>query len=409
MTQRILLLPLVLAIPVACGGGDGANRDPILLGVVNPASGDLAPEGRNQQEALALALDEINGAGGVVGRQLELDLRDDGSSAAGAMAAYGQLLADGVPVILGPDHSGGVVAIAAQLRDGKTLTISGSATSPALATLDDGGYFFRTAPSDAMQAVVMAERIRAERRQHLCVVYRDDAYGAAVAAMLRTHLADAALEIVEASYDPATALSQVMDACEPVRAQPEPGVVFITFQADGRLILDDAAARGWTTATQKIFLCGNRNQTVFDALSRAEAFEGAIGTTNTGPDAAGVAGARRAAFRERFLAAHGHASAPYGENHYDATYLAAMAIEIAGAADDRAAMTRTAAGAEGDAGDWAALRAAIAADGEANYRGASGEVDLDASGELRPPYYVGLWTIHDGMIVDTEVVTIEAP
>jgi branched-chain amino acid transport system substrate-binding protein len=406
MTPRVLTLALAAA---ACGGGGGDDA-PIGIGLVTPITGDLGVAGRNQQESALLAVAEINAAGGVLGRPLAVELRDDATSAAGAAAAYGQLLGYEVSAILGPIHSAGARAIGDQIRGGHTITISGGATSPDLAELDDGGFFFRTVPSDAVQAIVLAQRIVAAGHQRVCIVHRDDPYGVGLADALRTRLT--ALDVVGAPYDPDGDLQGAMVPCEPARTGPAGGVVFVTFEGDGRVILADAAVRGWSAASHGIYLVdGNRRPELFAALGDASAFEGATGTAPTGPDPSTGAGTRLRAFQDRFLARYGREAATNGENHYDSLYLAALAIEIAGVTDGDAIRDAVALTSEGDAiatGDWAALRAAVA-QGGVDYQGASGEVDLDpVTGDPLPPYYVRLWTLSRGAIVDLEVVTVDA-
>src|SRR5690606_37463763 len=104
------------------------------------------------------------------------------------------------------------------------------------------------------------------------------------------------------SSDPATAdLETVMDPCDAVLSSPNPAVVFITFEADGRIILDDAASRGWDATDERIFMVdGNRKQGLIDSLVAAASFDGALGTAPSGPDPATPAGERLLAFETRF-------------------------------------------------------------------------------------------------------------
>jgi ABC-type branched-subunit amino acid transport system substrate-binding protein len=207
-----------------------------------------------------------------------------------------------------------------------------------------------------------------------------------------------------------------MEACEELLVEPAPGVLFITFEGDGRLIFDDAADRGWSATTHRIFLVdGNKSQELFSGLLPAtiEAFDGAIGTAPSGPDPGSVAGERRRAFQSRFFDKFEREVAGEAEDQYDAVYLAAAAIELAGTVEDhdaiRVAMARTHTGAAVDAGDWGAVRAAAAAGNEVDFQGASGDVNLDpATGELLPPYYISLWSIADGQIEDGEVEVIDS-
>jgi ABC-type branched-subunit amino acid transport system substrate-binding protein len=196
-----------------------------------------------------------------------------------------------------------------------------------------------------------------------------------------------------------------------VLAATAPGIVFVTFESDGALLLDAAAGRGWSARDGAFFVDGNRRAELFSALRQPAAFEGATGTAPSGPPPDSSAGPRLASFEARFMARYQRGPATNAENHYDAAYLAALAIELAGSADEpeaiRDAIGRTTGGAPVLAGDWAGARAVIASHGQLDYQGASGEVDLDpGTGELLPPYYVRLWTVDHQLIVDREFVTI---
>src|SRR5688572_30143091 len=152
--------PPLFVVLVACSGGGGGDPEPIELGFLAPLTGDIAAFGRDLVDASNLALEEINDGGGVLGgREIRLEVYDTGTSATGASIGYTALLNQQVPVILGPTASSETVGVREQVKAGTTLTISQSATSPELSTLDFGGYFYRLAPSDAVQAIVLAEQI----------------------------------------------------------------------------------------------------------------------------------------------------------------------------------------------------------------------------------------------------------
>jgi branched-chain amino acid transport system substrate-binding protein len=86
-------------------------------------------------------------------------------------------------------------------------------------------------------------------------------------------------------------------------------------------------------------------------------------------------------------------AAPYASHGYDATFLIALAIEKAGAADRSkiAAALREVANAPGEVirpGEWAKAKQLIAAGTDINYEGASGAVDFDANGDVAGFYSV---------------------
>jgi branched-chain amino acid transport system substrate-binding protein len=411
--MRSIALILAAAAAVACGD-DSSEDEPIAIGVVASVTGDLAIVSEGDRKAFELAIGEINAAGGVLGRPLELDMQDDGTTPQGSELAYASLINHEAPAVLGPAYSEGVVAIEQQLRDGGTLTIGTATTSPALTDLDDGGNFFRTCPSDAVQGVVLAQLIVDQGRENICLVYRQDAYGVGLAEAMMSHL-DEGVNVIEAAYDPSMGdLSAVMDPCDSILDAGNTGAVFVTFEADGRLILDDAIARGWNASgTRRIFMVdGNKNQEIIDSLEDPSAMNGTLGTAPSGPPADSPGGMRLAAFYDAYADRYGEQPAVFAENAYDAVYVIAAAIEIAGTVTDRAAIRDAlgslSSGPAAAAGDWPAIADGAAA-GELDLLGASGEIELDlATGDLLPPYYIGVWAIREGVVADEEVVTVEA-
>ena len=66
------------------GGTDADSTEPIVFGVSGPLTGNQAEYGENWQEGFAIALDEINGAGGVNGREVQIDFQDSQGEASQA-------------------------------------------------------------------------------------------------------------------------------------------------------------------------------------------------------------------------------------------------------------------------------------------------------------------------------------
>ncbi|PJN96707.1 branched-chain amino acid ABC transporter substrate-binding protein, partial [Amaricoccus sp. HAR-UPW-R2A-40] len=85
---------------------------------------------------------------------------------------------DKVVAIVGADCSGVTTAVATNVAvPNGIVIISPSATSPALSTLDDKGFFFRTAPSDARQGEVLAEVLKDRGVTEVAVTYTNNDYG----------------------------------------------------------------------------------------------------------------------------------------------------------------------------------------------------------------------------------------
>ena len=89
---------------------------------------------------------------------------------------------DNVMAIMGPNCSGNTGAVITNvLVPNGIVSISPSATSPALTTLEDGGWFFRTAPSDARQGPVLASIAMSRGQTDMAVTHSNSDYGKGLA------------------------------------------------------------------------------------------------------------------------------------------------------------------------------------------------------------------------------------
>ena len=144
------LAMLLIPLAISCGGDDEDEVEgPFRIGVMESATGPGVTYGTVAIQAKQLAVDEINAAGGVNGRMLELIVEDSKCNAQDAITAYTKLTdVDGVKIILGTSCSGAMLGAAPQAeRDGVVL-FSGLATNPDIANAGD--YIFRTAINDEL-------------------------------------------------------------------------------------------------------------------------------------------------------------------------------------------------------------------------------------------------------------------
>lgn len=136
-------------------GDSGAKTEPIVVGGVMPLTGDGAAYGIPIQRAGEIALEEINAAGGVGGRELKVVWEDGKCDAKEATAAAQKLInIDQVKVIFGGVCSSETLAIAPLAETAKVLVVSPSSTSPDVTGAGD--FIFRTSPSDAAAGAVAA-------------------------------------------------------------------------------------------------------------------------------------------------------------------------------------------------------------------------------------------------------------
>ena len=149
----------------------------IILGFTGPIE-SLTPDMANSAE---LAFKEASDSGQLLGGQKISVVRADSTcidAAAASAAAERQITSDKVVGIMGADCSGVTTAIAnnVAIPNGVTM-ISPSATSPALSTIADNGYFFRTAPSDARQGLVLAQITIERGINTVAVTFTNNDYG----------------------------------------------------------------------------------------------------------------------------------------------------------------------------------------------------------------------------------------
>lgn len=132
----------------------GAARaaDTIKIGVQGAHSGDLASYGVPSLNAVKIVVDDVNARGGVLGKMVEIVAQDDQCKPEMATSAATKLVSDGVAAIVGPICSGPTVASLPLFQNAGLLSISPTATTPALTESGKNPLFLRTVAKDNAQA-----------------------------------------------------------------------------------------------------------------------------------------------------------------------------------------------------------------------------------------------------------------
>ena len=95
----------------------GRAAEPLKIGVLAPLTGSAAEGGRDRIQGAKLATEEVNKAGGVLGRPIELVIEDDQSTNPGVVLAFSKLAGDkDIPAFIGPVRSTQVHAIAPDIQ-----------------------------------------------------------------------------------------------------------------------------------------------------------------------------------------------------------------------------------------------------------------------------------------------------
>jgi ABC-type branched-subunit amino acid transport system substrate-binding protein len=157
--RATLLGTATLAAPLTTPRLTHAQSAPLRLGVLTPLTGAGAFDGPRMLKAMQAVATEVNAAGGVLGRQIELVVEDSETNPEAAVRAARKLIdVDKVPVIMGTWASAVTTAVAPLCWESKTFltTTSGADT---ITKLPHQGYLIRTQPNNFLQATKHAEFI----------------------------------------------------------------------------------------------------------------------------------------------------------------------------------------------------------------------------------------------------------
>ena len=163
-TSACLVAALSTALLAGCGGekkdSAAANADKYVIGASFELTGNVANYGKSTLSGLKLAVDQVNKAGGVNGKQLVVVESDNKSEPAESGNSVTKLITqDKVVAVVGPATSGCVFAATPVVTSNKVPLIAPCATAPAI-TVDNGQvkeFIFRACFIDPFQGRVMAE------------------------------------------------------------------------------------------------------------------------------------------------------------------------------------------------------------------------------------------------------------
>ncbi len=128
----------------------------IKIGVAGPHSGDLAPYGIPTKEALQMLVEDVNAAGGVLGKPVELLPMDDQCKPEIATNVATSMVSKGASVVVGHICSGATKAALGIYLESGVIAISPSATNPPLTKSGEYPNFFRTIAPDDLQGQLAA-------------------------------------------------------------------------------------------------------------------------------------------------------------------------------------------------------------------------------------------------------------
>lgn len=394
-----------LSMAATLGLSSTALAEGAKVGALLPMTGALAEYGEASLNAIRLAEQQINEQGGLLGGELEVLIGDTQTSPQAGVAAAKQLVsANQVAGLVGALSSGVTIPVAQSVSSISGVPqISSASTAPAITTLEDGDFLFRTTPHDALQGRVLGDLVHEEGYATVAVIYINNDYGLGQAEAFSARFqelggsvsASIAYEEKQASYR-----GELTQAAED---SPE-ALVLIAYPGDGIPIVRQALEEGFFE--KFIMTDGMKSEELLAAIP-AEFLNGTIGTA---PEAV-TDRPSTAAFKEAYEAVNdGPPDKPYMDTAYDATFIMALAIQKAGSTDGAAVRNalREVANPPGEAilpGEWEKAVNLLEQGQDIDYVGAAGSQDFDAAGDV--PGTIGIWAIIDGAIATQRIVEPE--
>jgi branched-chain amino acid transport system substrate-binding protein len=362
-----------------------ASAEDIKMGIILGFTGPIESLTPSMADGAELAMKEVTDSGKLLDGSSVTPVRADSTcidAAAASAAAERLITADGVKGIMGADCSGvtGAILNNVALANGVVM-ISPSATSPGLShnNNEDNGLFFRTAPSDARQGVVMTEVLIEEGIKEVAVTYTNNDYGKG--------LADA----FQAAYEAAGGTVTINAAHEDGKADYSAEVGALAAAGGDRLVVAGYVDQGGSGIVRAAIDSG-----AFDTFHFPDGMIGAKLEENFGDEIEGSTGQHPgtdspgAAKFEELVGGAFDATSPFTPESYDAAALMMLAMQAAGSSDpaEYKGKVMDVANAPGEQifpGELAKALDIIAGGGDIDYVGATA-VELIGPGESAGNY-----------------------
>ncbi|MEE9237818.1 MAG: ABC transporter substrate-binding protein [Thermoplasmata archaeon] len=411
----IVVIVAALALTGFFAPGDEEDQT-IRIGTILPTTGTLGWLGAPMEDASDLAAEQINAAGGVLGKDIELIHCDSQTRPAqGANCAAKLVYTDRVVAIVGAASSGVSQLVSTITLEQEVVLISPASTSPLFTTFeierqaalvaagaasasdpvpdeDIPGWFWRTAPSDKLQSQVAGLLAVAEGWQTFGVLAVNNPYGKGFSELF-TDVVVAAGKTVKVWVNYTEEQVSYASDLQLIANADVDAVFAIAYPGDGLTMMQNWEAKtgqtgwGWDWFWSE----GLKSNVFLEELATANIDVAGIKGTAPLPPAANFQ-----IFEDAYTAKFDRPSEVFDPHTYDAVYLVAAAIEMAGEATSDAVRLNLVDVSSGTGttvlpGEWDDILTEIADGNSINYEGASGGVDLNFVGEPLSDYEI--WEI----------------
>ncbi len=379
----------------------GPEAQQLRMGTILGKTGGLSAFGPNNEQGALLAVEQINEAGGVFDQDILMWNEDSQTLPDVARDVANKLVTTNrVTAIVGATGSGNCLTVIEVAKANDVFQMSGSCTSPIFSDpVLNGGWFARTAPSDALQGVVAGHYAKnVANFNNMAVIGINNPYGTGLADIFASTFETLGGTITKNQIVTEVgqgALTYIPDLDAVFATSPE-AIYLVAYPPDAVLMYQEYF-EGAYPAIQWIFSEGVFDQSNFidELVSRNVDVSDFLGTA---PGAfGGITGPRFDTWAADYEARWGNAPGLFDDNVYDATFLIALAAQAAG--DSSGASIRdnipNVANPPGTTilpGEWEKALTELGAGRAINYEGASGAADLDEFGDPVNSAYV-VWAV----------------
>ncbi|HEY9356182.1 MAG TPA: ABC transporter substrate-binding protein [Arthrobacter sp.] len=358
---------------------------PLKIGSLLPTTGSLAFLGPPEIAGVDLGIKEVNDAGGVLGKPVEVIHRDSGDTKTDiATQSTTALLGQGVSAIIGAASSGVSKTVINQITGAGVIQFSPANTSPDFTTWDDKGLYWRTAPSDVLQGKVLGNYMATCGAQTVGMIVLNDAYGTGLAKNVKAAF-EAAGGVVVAEELFNEGDSQFSSQVDKVIAAKPDAIALITFD-QAKSIVPLMTGKG-VKPTQMFLVDGNTSD--YSKDFQAGTLKGAQGT---------IPGTfAKEDFKKKLLAVDpALKDYSYAGESYDAVNLIALAAEAAKSTKgtEVAAQLKAVSEAGEKCNDFPSCVTLLRQGKDIDYDGQSGPVTFSDAGDPTEAY-IGIYEYQD--------------
>jgi branched-chain amino acid transport system substrate-binding protein len=326
LTRNTLGVTAILAALALTDQGSAQN---ILVGVSTPVTGPAAVASEWERWGIDLAVEEINGAGGVLGRKIETMVLDNKCNPSEGVNVANKLVEAKVVAIIGSHCSSAHLAAMPIVKDAKVPMITGIASNPQITDLSGVGgndWAFRINPSDKAMMDTLGAYLGAKKIfKTVAIVGEDSDFGRGGAAAFQAVAEKAGISIISTDFHPQNVPDYTSILTRLQQRHPD---AIATFQLGGDSLnfLRNAMQMGVRIPYTGRVELGGRNLQIIEAGG----MEGSISAWTYNHE---IAAPENQAFVAKIKAKHN--SAPYLQTwgSYDSLRIIALAIKQAGSLD----------------------------------------------------------------------------